>query len=131
MLACVDGAIGPAEQARVPVTDDGPLRGDGAFEGLRRFWVRDGKLLTPPLKDRIFVSITRARRIDVAGATEAPTTLETLRGATEAFLASSVREVQPVAGIDDLRLTAAPGPVTLKAHEALRQAIQRELSAGG
>jgi len=40
---------------------------------------------------------------------------------------SSVREVQPVARIDDLQLAAAPGPVTLRAHAALREAIQREL----
>jgi branched-chain amino acid aminotransferase len=256
MLASVDGAIGPADQARIPVTDDGFLRGDGAFEGLRLyggrpfalddhlarferscaglrltpdharlreeiratleaagpvdgvlrffatrggrrivlieplpqrpaiarlatvrfapnrvtdglktlsyaanmlahrlaqeqgydeallvtphgrvlegatssfFWVRDGELRTPPLEDRIFGSITRAKLIEVAGAVEEPTTLDTLQGAHEAFLASSVREVQPVAGIDDLRLQATPGPVTLGAHERLREAIERAL----
>src|SRR4051794_11248558 len=37
MLASVDGAIGPAEEARVPVTDEGLLRGDGAFEALRLY----------------------------------------------------------------------------------------------
>src|SRR4051812_16409479 len=34
-LASIDGALGPAEEARIPVTDDGLLRGDGAFEALR------------------------------------------------------------------------------------------------
>ena len=34
-LASVDGAIGPVEEARIPVADDGLLRGDGAFEVLR------------------------------------------------------------------------------------------------
>src|SRR5215211_6021400 len=34
-LASVDGAIGPVEEARVPVADDGLLRGDGAFEVMR------------------------------------------------------------------------------------------------
>jgi branched-chain amino acid aminotransferase len=91
------------------------------------FWVRDGTLRTPPLEDRIFGSITRARLIEVAGAVEEPTTLDTLHGATEAFLASSIREVQPVAKIDELRLDATPGPVTRRAHEALRGAIEREL----
>jgi branched-chain amino acid aminotransferase len=81
------------------------------------FWVRDGQLLTPPLEDRIFGSITRERLIDVAGAIEEPTTLDTLHGAQEAFLASSVREVQPVAAIDDLT----------RARAALREAIAREL----
>lgn len=256
MLASVDGAIGPAEQARVPITDEGLLRGDGAFEGLRLyagrpfglrqhlerlrrttaglrleyeasalsheisrlleaagpvdgvlrivltrggrrilfveplphrpriarvatvryapnritdglktisyaahdlarrlaheqgfddallvtphgrvlegatsafFWVRDGRLRTPPLEDRILESVTRAELIAVAGAEEEVCTLDTLHGAQEAFLASSVREVQPVAAIDDRQLQAAPGPVTLRAHEALRQAIEAEV----
>lgn len=256
MLASVDGAIGPAEQARIPITDEGLLRGDGAFEGLRLysgrpfaldehlarlartcagmrleadhdalaeeidalleaagpvdgvlrivltrggrrilfveplphrpriarvatvryapnritdglktisyaandlarrlarergfddallvtphgrvlegatsafFWVRDGELRTPPLEDRILESVTRARLIAVAGAVEEVCTLDTLHGAQEAFLASSVREVQPVAAIDDLELPAAPGPVTLRAHEALQQAIKAEI----
>src|SRR3954454_3197084 len=35
MLASVDGAIGPAEEARIPVTDEGFTRGDGAFEATR------------------------------------------------------------------------------------------------
>src|SRR3954451_24923040 len=35
MLASVDGAIGPAGQARIPITDEGLLRGDGAFEATR------------------------------------------------------------------------------------------------
>ena len=67
-------------------------------------------LRTPPLEDRIFESITRTLLIEHAGAVEEPTTLDTLQGAEEAFLASSVREVQPVAKIDDLQLAAAPGP---------------------
>ena len=37
MLASVDGAIGPAEEARIPVTDEGLTRGDGGFEVLRLY----------------------------------------------------------------------------------------------
>jgi branched-chain amino acid aminotransferase len=36
-LACVDGAVGPAEQATIPATDAGLLRGDGVFEVLRLY----------------------------------------------------------------------------------------------
>jgi len=61
--------------------------------------------------------------------TEEPCTLADLQSAEEAFVASSVREVLPLAAIDDLRLPAAPGPVTLRAREALAQAIERELGA--
>lgn len=36
-LACFDGAVVDAEQARLPVTDDGLLRGDGVFEVIRLY----------------------------------------------------------------------------------------------
>src|SRR5258707_8645 len=36
-LASVDGAVGPAEEARIPVTDEGLLRGDGVFEVMRLY----------------------------------------------------------------------------------------------
>jgi branched-chain amino acid aminotransferase len=93
------------------------------------FWVRDGMLLTPPLEDRILASITRARVIEEAGAAEEPCTLADLQGAQEAFIASTVREVMPIAAIDDLRMPAAPGPVTLRAREALARRIERDLGA--
>jgi branched-chain amino acid aminotransferase len=93
------------------------------------FWVRDGELLTPPLEERILASITRDRIVAGMNVTEESCTLADLQGAEEAFIASSVREVMPLAAIDDLRLPAAPGPVTLRAREALAQAIERELGA--
>ena len=34
-LASVDGAITPADEARIPVADEGLLRGDGGFEVVR------------------------------------------------------------------------------------------------
>src|SRR4051812_29712821 len=34
-IACVDGLLGAAEEARIPATDEGLLRGDGVFEVLR------------------------------------------------------------------------------------------------
>jgi branched-chain amino acid aminotransferase len=93
------------------------------------FWVRDGKLLTPPLEDRILASITRALVIEEAGAEEAVCTLDDLRVAEEAFIASTVREVMPIAAVDDVRLPAAPGPVTLDARERLARRIERDLGA--
>ncbi|HEX7292468.1 MAG TPA: aminotransferase class IV [Conexibacter sp.] len=36
-LACLDGAVMPAAEAVVPATDEGLLRGDGAFEVLRLY----------------------------------------------------------------------------------------------
>jgi branched-chain amino acid aminotransferase len=94
------------------------------------FWVRDGELLTPPLEDRILASITRARILEFCDAAEAPCTLEDLRGAEEAFIASTVREVMPIAAVDDIALPAAPGPVTEAARRRLTERIERELGAG-
>jgi branched-chain amino acid aminotransferase len=37
LLASVDGAIGPAGEATISVTDEGLLRGDGAFEVIRLY----------------------------------------------------------------------------------------------
>ncbi len=37
MLASVDGVISPAEDARIPITDEGFTRGDGAFEVMRLY----------------------------------------------------------------------------------------------
>src|SRR6266576_2865523 len=35
--ACVDGALVPLEEALIPVTDEGLLRGDGVFEVMRLY----------------------------------------------------------------------------------------------
>jgi branched-chain amino acid aminotransferase len=92
------------------------------------FWVRDGRLLTPPLEDGILASITRDRLLAECEVEEAPATLDDVRAAQEAFIASSVREVMPVTAVDDIELREAPGLVTRGAHEALTARIVRELS---
>ena len=61
---------------------------------------------TPPLSDHILASITRARVLELAGAEERSCTLEELLAADEAFLASTTREVQPVASVDGERSAA-------------------------
>jgi branched-chain amino acid aminotransferase len=93
------------------------------------FWVAGGRLLTPPLEDRILASITRDRVMEETGAEEAVCTMDDVRGAEEAFIASSVREVMPIAAVDDIEIPSAPGPVTQSAREALARRIERELGA--
>jgi branched-chain amino acid aminotransferase len=90
------------------------------------FWVRDGQLLTPPLDEHILASITRRLVIDVAEAQERSCTLEELYEADEIFLASTVREVEPVVAIDD-RTFRAPGPVSERARAAVAERIRAEL----
>jgi branched-chain amino acid aminotransferase len=93
------------------------------------FWVTDGNVMTPPLDDHILASITRAAVIELTGAVEQACTLEDLDRADEAFLASTIREVQAVAAIDE-RTFGQAGPVTARASEALSVRIRSELAAG-
>lgn len=99
------------------------------LEGPRQafFYVRDGALLTPPLSDHILDSITRRRVLAVAGARERVTTLDDLAGAQEAFLASTLREVHPVAAVDDIAYAPVPGEVTARVGAAVRTRIETEL----
>jgi branched-chain amino acid aminotransferase len=92
------------------------------------FWVADGALLTPPLGDHILASITRAAVIDVTGATERACTLADLQAADEAFLASTLREVQPIAAVDD-RSFPDVGEVTGRTAEAISAYVQSEIGA--
>ncbi len=91
------------------------------------FWVAGGRLHTPPLSDGILDSITRRKLLDECDVTEAPCTLDDVRAAEEAFIASSVREVMPIAAVDDIVLPTTPGPVSRAAHEAFRRRVAREL----
>ena len=91
------------------------------------FWAgEDGVLCTPPLTDHILASITRERVLRLVEVRERHTSPQDLEGAREAFLASTTREVQPVAAIEEREL-AAPGERTREAATALRQHIEAEL----
>jgi branched-chain amino acid aminotransferase len=95
------------------------------------FWVGGGRLHTPPLSDGILDSITRRRLLEECEVTEAVCTLDDVRAAEEAFIASTVREVMPIATVDEIALGSAPGPATEAAHAAFRRRVERELAAQG
>ena len=90
------------------------------------FWVTNGQLHTPPLSEHILASITRGLLIELSGATERECTLEDLLAADEAFLASTVREVQPVAELDHHRFPA-DRPVADRLAADVSARIQAEL----
>jgi branched-chain amino acid aminotransferase len=92
------------------------------------FWVKDGEVLTPPLEEHILASITRRIVIEQTGAIERSSTLEELLAADEAFLASTIREVQAVAAVDN-RVFAAPGPLTARVAADVAAVIHAELAA--
>lgn len=89
------------------------------------FWVTDGVLATTPVEDHVLASITRARIIELTGAEQRSITLEQLKRADEAFLASTTREAQPVVAIDDAELPV--GTVTRDIAARLHEHILAEL----
>ena len=92
------------------------------------FWVTpDGEIRTPAIDAGILASITRERIVRELEVTEGEWLLSDLLTAEEAFLASTTREVQPVAAIDGTRLPRAPGPRTSEAIAAFRAVLEREL----
>jgi branched-chain amino acid aminotransferase len=91
------------------------------------FYVLGGELCTPPLSDRILDSISRRILLEVADARERVTTVDDLPSISEAFLASSLREVMAVRSIDGRSLDAAPGPVANAAAQLVREHIEAAL----
>jgi branched-chain amino acid aminotransferase len=89
----------------------------------------DGTLATPPLEDHVLDSITRRRLVGLLEVDERPIARDELRAAREAFLASTLRDVQAVAAVDGEALPAAPGPVTAHAAEAFAAHVRAELGA--
>jgi branched-chain amino acid aminotransferase len=93
------------------------------------FWVSpQGGLRTPALDAGVLESITRDRLVKALSVEEGSWPVADLRGATEAFVASTTREIQPVSSIDGTDLPEAPGPRTREAQDAFASALSDELS---
>jgi branched-chain amino acid aminotransferase len=92
------------------------------------FWAGpDGGLRTPAIDTGILESITRARIVRELEVIEGAYPIDDLRSASEAFLASTTREVQPVTAVDGSELGAAPGALTREAIAAFATVLEREL----
>ena len=87
--------------------------------GSNVFYVVDGELRTPSLASGCLAGVTRKLVLEWYGGTEVDEPIEAVREASEVFLASTTRDVQPVSRWDDVELPA-PGPVTRAAQEAWR-----------
>jgi branched-chain amino acid aminotransferase len=92
------------------------------------FWVDPaGRLCTPPLEEHILASITRDKLMQMLDVEERSITADELpEEAREAFLASTTREVQSVAAIEERKFPET-GEVTRKAAAALRAHIESVL----
>jgi branched-chain amino acid aminotransferase len=86
--------------------------GSNVFVGL------DGRLVTPPLLAGCLAGVSRALLVDWLGAVdERDIAISALAGADEAFLTSSLRDVQPIRAVDGRALPACPGPLTARAAD--------------
>ncbi|HUR17732.1 MAG TPA: aminotransferase class IV [Acidimicrobiales bacterium] len=78
----------------------------------------DGRLVTPPLSAGCLAGVTRALILESGRAAEGDVTTADLARSTEAFLASTTREVQAIGPVDGVPLPSAPGPLTEAASGA-------------
>jgi branched-chain amino acid aminotransferase len=91
------------------------------------FWVTAGDLCTTPLDEHILASITRALIMQVTDVRERAITLDELYTADEVFLASTTREVHPVATVDDRRYPG-PDPVSDRVATLVADRIRAKLA---
>ena len=92
--------------------------------GTNVFVVRGGRVRTPSLATGCLAGITRELVLELVDVEETDAlTPADLRGADEAFLTSSTRDVHPIASVDGDALPAVVGPVTASVADAL-QALQ-------
>jgi branched-chain amino acid aminotransferase len=94
------------------------------------FWATaDGHLRTPSLDVGILASITRDRLVRELQVEQGSFALEDLEGADEAFLASTVREVQAISAVNETSLPKCIGSFTQRAADAFSAILDRELAA--
>jgi branched-chain amino acid aminotransferase len=93
------------------------------------FWLAGDRLHTPSLEVGILASITRDRLVRELEVEEGSFTVEELEGASEAFLASTVREVQAISAVNETVLADCPGGRTQEAAKVFSAILDRELGA--
>ena len=108
---------------------------EGASSNL--FVVQEGQLLTPPRGGGLLAGVTRQVVLELAeaagiGVIERPLELSEVRGAEEAFLTSTTRQLVPLVTVDGHPLAHAegPGPVTRRLQAAYVDEVRRERAAG-
>lgn len=100
--------------------------------GTNVFLVSDGEVVTPPLESGCLAGVTRALVLELCAeagipAIEQDRPAAELACADEAFLTSTMREVNPIASVDGAPLVAVPGPVTAKLGSAFRDLVARSV----
>lgn len=93
--------------------------------GSNIFVVRDGEVVTPPLRSGCLAGVTRALLLEWADVVERDLPVGALLEADEVFLTSSTRDVQAVHAIGDVELT--PGPVTARLAAVFAQRAAEDI----
>jgi branched-chain amino acid aminotransferase len=107
---------------------------EGASSNL--FVVRDGEVITPAIEGGLLAGVTRQVVLELAEAAGIPVVhrslaLADVRGADEAFLTSTTRELVPLVEVDGtpLRHADGPGRVTTDLQQAYAAEVRRERDA--
>lgn len=87
----------------------------------------DGRLVTPPLSSGCLAGVTRELVMELVDVAEVDVPITRIGDASEAFLTSSTRDVQPVRAVDGRPLPACPGPLSEGAGAAFRALLARDL----
>jgi len=100
--------------------------------GSNVFLVRDHRIVTPPEESGCLLGVTRALVLELCSdlgidCAEQTLPVVALMQADEAFLTSTVREVQPVTAVDGRALTRAPGAITRQLAAAFTDLVARDL----
>jgi branched-chain amino acid aminotransferase len=100
--------------------------------GSNVFLVLEGRCSTPPVAAGCLNGVTRQLLLELGRANgieieERDVPVGALRDAEEAFVASTVREVQPIATVDGRSLPASPGPITKQLAAAFTDLTNRDL----
>jgi branched-chain amino acid aminotransferase len=100
--------------------------------GSNVFVVHDGVLCTPPTSSGCLLGVTRALVIELCHelsieCREVALPVGALRDAREAFLTSTVREIQAITSVDGYPLPVEPGSVTNRLSKAFTALVARDL----
>ena len=87
---------------------------------------------TPPESAGCLLGVTRALVLELCAELDVPceevaAADRRLTDADEAFLTSTVREVQPIAAVDGGAIPHAPGPVTTRLAKEFKALVARDL----
>jgi branched-chain amino acid aminotransferase len=98
--------------------------------GSNVFLVLDGQCCTPPLSAGCLNGVTRQLLLEIAPAAGVPIEerdlpVDALRRADEAFVTSTVREVQPIVSVDGVALASCPGSITERLAAAFTDLTNR------